>query len=151
MAAITICSDFGAPKYKDPLIFSPSISHEVMGPDTMIFVFWMLSSSSAVFSMPKMRIHVKWWSVKNISPRMLRKGRSEARREEAKQGCDLKAAQKVASAWAPHLPSRTLGIMCTPEVPQPKLGGCALTQPAGGWGLLGGGWWWYTSRTSCYL
>lgn len=69
----------------------------------------MLSSSSAVFSMPKMRIHVKWWSVKNISPRMLRKGRSEARREEAKQGYDLKAAQKVASAWAPHLPPRTLG------------------------------------------
>ena len=27
--------------------FSPSISHEVMGPDAMIFVFWMLSFKPA--------------------------------------------------------------------------------------------------------
>ena len=45
MAAITICSDFGAPQNKvcHYLTVSPSISLEVMGPDTMIFVFWMLS------------------------------------------------------------------------------------------------------------
>ena len=45
MTAITICSDFGAQKNKDSHCFhcSPSICHEVMGPDTMIFVFWMLS------------------------------------------------------------------------------------------------------------
>ena len=42
MAAVTICSDFGAPKIKSDTV-SPSISHEVMGPDAMIFVFWMLS------------------------------------------------------------------------------------------------------------
>jgi len=35
MAAITICSDFGAPKNKSATVstVSPSISHEVMGPD----------------------------------------------------------------------------------------------------------------------
>ena len=40
MAAVTICSDFGAQKLK-PLtvsIVSPSICHEVMGPDAMILV-----------------------------------------------------------------------------------------------------------------
>ena len=45
MAAVTICSDFGAQKDKVSHCFhcSPSISHEVMGLDAMIFVFWMLS------------------------------------------------------------------------------------------------------------
>ena len=46
MAAIIICSDFGAPpKIKSDAIYtvSPSISHQVMGPDAMIFIFWMLS------------------------------------------------------------------------------------------------------------
>ena len=39
-AAVTIC-DFGAPKIKSATVstVSPSISHEVMGPDAMIFVF----------------------------------------------------------------------------------------------------------------
>ena len=37
MAAITICSDFGAPKIKSDTV-SPPISHEVMGPDAMILV-----------------------------------------------------------------------------------------------------------------
>ena len=45
MAAITICSDFGAPKIKSVTVStdSPSICHKVMGPDAMILVFWMLS------------------------------------------------------------------------------------------------------------
>ena len=45
MAAVTIFSHFGAPKIKSPTvsIVSPSIFHEVMGLDAMIFVFWMLS------------------------------------------------------------------------------------------------------------
>ena len=42
MAAITICSDFGAQK-NNVSHCSPSISHEVMGPNAMIFVFRMLS------------------------------------------------------------------------------------------------------------
>ena len=44
MATITICSDFGIPKIKSDTVstVSPSISHQVMGPDTVIFVFWML-------------------------------------------------------------------------------------------------------------
>ena len=41
MAAITICSDFGAQKIKSDTVstVSPSICHEVMGPDAMILVF----------------------------------------------------------------------------------------------------------------
>ena len=44
MAAVTICSDFGAQKNKVCHCFHCfSICHEVMGPDVMILVFWMLS------------------------------------------------------------------------------------------------------------
>ena len=45
MAAITTYSDFGVPKIKSETIstVSPSISYEVMGPDAVILVFWMLS------------------------------------------------------------------------------------------------------------
>ena len=41
MAAITVCSDFGACKNKVCHCFpvSPSICHEVMGPDAIILVF----------------------------------------------------------------------------------------------------------------
>ena len=41
MAAVTICSYFGAQKTKSDTVstVSPSIYHEVMGPDAMIFVF----------------------------------------------------------------------------------------------------------------
>ena len=38
MAAVTIYSDFGAPKIKSVTV-SISICHEVKGPDAMIFVF----------------------------------------------------------------------------------------------------------------
>jgi len=47
LAAVTICCDFRAPpppnKSVTVSIVSPSICHEVMGPDAMILVFWMLS------------------------------------------------------------------------------------------------------------
>ena len=46
MAAVTICSDFGAPpkiKFLTISFVSPSICHEVMGPGAMLLVFWMLS------------------------------------------------------------------------------------------------------------
>ena len=40
MVAVTICSDFGAPKNNYTVsTVSSSISHEVMGPDGMILVF----------------------------------------------------------------------------------------------------------------
>ena len=41
MAAVTICSDSGAQENKSVIAstFSPSICHEVMGPDAMILVF----------------------------------------------------------------------------------------------------------------
>ena len=45
MAAVTICSDFGAQENEicHCFHFSPSTCHEMVGPDAMIFVFWMLS------------------------------------------------------------------------------------------------------------
>ena len=45
MAAITICSDFGAQEIKSVTvsIVSPSICHEAMGLDVMILVFRMLN------------------------------------------------------------------------------------------------------------
>ena len=45
MAAVTICSDFGAQKYKVIFCFHcfPPICHDVAASDAMIFVFWMLS------------------------------------------------------------------------------------------------------------
>ena len=41
MAAITICHDFGAQENKVCYCFlvSPSICHEVMGPDAMVLAF----------------------------------------------------------------------------------------------------------------
>ena len=41
MAAVTICSDVGAPQIKSATVstVSPSICHEVMGPVAMILVF----------------------------------------------------------------------------------------------------------------
>ena len=37
MAAVTICSDFGAQEYR--VFVSPPICHEVMGPDAVVLVF----------------------------------------------------------------------------------------------------------------
>ena len=42
MVAVSICSDFGAPKIKCATV-SPFICLEVMGLDAMTLVFWMLS------------------------------------------------------------------------------------------------------------
>ena len=48
MVAVTICSDFGAQdKSVTVSIVSLSICHEVMRPDAMILVFWMLSFNPA--------------------------------------------------------------------------------------------------------
>ena len=48
MDAVTTCSDFGAQENSLSVFptVSPSICHEVMGSDAMIFVFWMLSYKS---------------------------------------------------------------------------------------------------------
>ena len=49
MAAVTICSDFGAQENRMSLLPlpPPTICHEVMGGDVMILVFWMLSFKPA--------------------------------------------------------------------------------------------------------
>ena len=44
MAAVTIFSDFGVQEKSVTVsVVCPSICHEVMGPDAIILVFWMLS------------------------------------------------------------------------------------------------------------
>ena len=49
MAAVTVYNDFGAQEIKSDTVstFSPTICHEVMGPNAMILVFWMLSFKPA--------------------------------------------------------------------------------------------------------
>ena len=49
MVAVTVHSDFGAQEKESVTlsIVSPSICHEVLGLDTMILVFWMLSFKPA--------------------------------------------------------------------------------------------------------
>ena len=48
MAAVTICYDFGVQENNSVTvsIVSPSICHELMGPDVMILVFWVLIEAS---------------------------------------------------------------------------------------------------------
>ena len=52
MAAVTICSDFGAQEDKIAYvsIVSPFICHEVMGPDAMVIVVGMLNFMPAFHS-----------------------------------------------------------------------------------------------------
>ena len=51
MAVVIICSDFRAPKNKVTVsIVSRSICHEVMGPNAMIFIFWMENLSQMFHS-----------------------------------------------------------------------------------------------------
>ena len=56
MAAVTICTDFGAPKIKSDTVstVSPSICHEAMGPDASFFlelVVIALCSSPVAYSL----------------------------------------------------------------------------------------------------
>ena len=66
MAAVTICSDCGAPKIKSVTVFtvSPSIYHEVIGLDATILVFWMLSfkSTFSLSSFIKRLFKYSFWS-----------------------------------------------------------------------------------------
>jgi len=63
MAAVTICSDFGAQENKicHCFYFFPSICHEVMRLDSMILVFQMLSFKPA-FSLSSFTLIKKFFS-----------------------------------------------------------------------------------------
>ena len=54
MAAVTICSNFGAQKKSVTVsTVSPSICHEVMGPDAMVLVFlgfWLSKEQTPLWS-----------------------------------------------------------------------------------------------------
>ena len=69
MAAVTICSDFGAPqiiKSATVSIVSPSVCHEVIGTDAMILVFWMLSFKP-VFSLSSFTFSQKGKKVETVT------------------------------------------------------------------------------------
>ena len=67
-AIVTICSDFGAQENSLSLfpLFPPSICHEMMGPDAMILVFWMLSFKPA-FSLSSFTFTKKLFSSSLLS------------------------------------------------------------------------------------
>ena len=52
MAAVTICSDFGAQKYKSNTV-STSISHEVNRPKIRLIIFFAAKDGEALYSQPK--------------------------------------------------------------------------------------------------
>ena len=62
MAAVNFCTDAGAPQNKSVTIsiVSPLICYEVMGPDAMILVFWMLNFKPTFF-------FLSWRLIHNIS------------------------------------------------------------------------------------
>ena len=68
MAAVTICSNFGAQENKVSHCFHcfPSICHEVMGLDAIILVFWMLSFMP-VFSFSSFTFIKKLFSSSSLS------------------------------------------------------------------------------------
>ena len=69
MATVTICSNFGAQEDKVCHcfhFFPPSICHEVMEPDAMILVFWMLSFKPT-FSLSSFTIIKRLFSSSSIS------------------------------------------------------------------------------------
>ena len=68
MAAVTVCSDFGAYKRKSVTAstFSSSTCHKVMGPDAMIFFFWMLSFNPA-FSFSSFTLIKRLFSSSSLS------------------------------------------------------------------------------------
>ena len=68
MAAVTICSDFGAPQNKVCHCFHCflSICHEVIRPDAMILVFWMLSFKPA-FSLSSFTFIKRLFSSSSLS------------------------------------------------------------------------------------
>ena len=72
MAEITICSDFGAQKIKSETVptVSPSICHEVMGPDAMILVFWM-SSFKPTFSLSSFTFIKRLFSSSSLSAKRM--------------------------------------------------------------------------------
>ena len=65
MAAVTICSDFGAQKIKSDTV-SPSMSHEVVGPDARVLVFWKLSFRPT-FSIPSFAFIKRLFSYYSLS------------------------------------------------------------------------------------
>ena len=68
MVSVIIHSDFGAQENKvcPVSIVSPSICHEMMGPDAMILVFWMLSFKPT-FSLSSLTFIKRLFSYSSLS------------------------------------------------------------------------------------
>ena len=76
MSAVTIYSDFATQENKicHCFHFSPSICHEVMGPDALILGFWMLSFKPAFLSpfSPSSRVFLFLFAIRVVSSTYLR-------------------------------------------------------------------------------
>ena len=74
MAAVAIHCDFGAPPKKVWCCFtvSPCICREVMGPDAMILVFWMLSFKPAF-------LLSSWYRIPHSNPQQEKRSLSNKR------------------------------------------------------------------------
>ena len=72
MASVTVCGDFGAQKRKSVTAstFSPSICHEVMGPDAMISVFITWSFNIQGSSPTRLLAHVTGVSPLALLPKV---------------------------------------------------------------------------------
>ena len=76
---------------------SPSIFHEVMGPDAMILVFWMLSFKP-IFSLSSFTF-IKW--TLNVIPSVLKRGRQKRRRwfgKSSREGRDVNISPVMPAA-----------------------------------------------------
>ena len=78
MTAITVCSDFGVQKIETATVstVSPSICHEVLGPDAMILVFKMLSFKPT-FSLSSFTFVNRLFSSSSLSAIKKKKKKSE--------------------------------------------------------------------------
>ena len=119
MAALTIYSEFGAPKNKVTVsTVSPSICHEVMGMNAMTLVFWMLSVKPT-FSLSSFTFIKRLFSssslpaTREVSSAYLRllilvPGKVElspARSQHLGHQCHLTAARPVSHCWPSPTPS----------------------------------------------
>ena len=68
LAAVSIRSDFGAPKIKSVTVFTfaPCICHKVMGLDVIILIFWM-SNFKPAFSLSSFILIKRFFSSSSLS------------------------------------------------------------------------------------
>ena len=133
-AVITICSDFGAQKIKSYTVYtvSPSISHEVMGLDVMISIFWMLS----------FKLQGLLYSARTNVPKIIKKERNKEGKRSLLKGCSAQFSHSfMSNSLLSHEPQQTrppcpsptpmrLGVNPCPLISNTMQTSHALTSPS---------------------